>query len=289
MNEFKAGDRAVAKVGRNEINVEILAVEEKSYLVRNNAGKEFHAVRLTALPDAKGVGNTDTIAAEPEEITEDDTPNPAPECATQKQEKKRSGYTFYIVLAAVVLLILGFRIWWSNSFGGVEVSGDSMCQTLQSGQNLLMRFVKDGQGLERGDVIVVDVSDYDWKDSQGNKISFLIKRLIAVEGDKIKCTDGQISICYAGTVEYVTLDEPYAYYGGMLGRDETDYDFAEYSVGEGEIFFLGDNRLNSVDSRYQERGGSHLEGELYKATDVYGVVPDWAMEHREILAKIFFR
>ena len=79
MNEFKVGDRAVAKVGRNEINVEILAVEEKSYLVRNNAGKEFHAVRLTALPDT-----------EPEEITEDDAPNPAPECATQKPEKKRS-------------------------------------------------------------------------------------------------------------------------------------------------------------------------------------------------------
>ena len=36
MNEFKVGDRAVAKVGRNEINVEILAVEGKSYLVRNN-------------------------------------------------------------------------------------------------------------------------------------------------------------------------------------------------------------------------------------------------------------
>ena len=90
MNEFKVGDRAVAKVGRNEINVEILAVEGKSYLVRNNAGKEFHAVRLAALPDAKGVGNTDTLATEPEEITEDDIPNPAPECATQKPEKKRS-------------------------------------------------------------------------------------------------------------------------------------------------------------------------------------------------------
>ena len=66
MSEFKVGDRAVAKVGRNEINVEILAVKEKSYLVRNNAGKEFHAARLTALPDTKGVGNTDTPAAEPE-------------------------------------------------------------------------------------------------------------------------------------------------------------------------------------------------------------------------------
>ena len=91
MSEFKVGDRAVAKVGRNEINVEILAVEGKSYLVRNNAGKEFHTVRLTALPDDdKGVGNTDILAAEPEEITVDDAPNPAPECATQKPEKKRS-------------------------------------------------------------------------------------------------------------------------------------------------------------------------------------------------------
>ena len=101
MNEFKVGDRAVAKVGRNEINVEILAVEEKSYLVRNNAGKEFHAVRLTALPE--GVDNIytsttelqdvitdDTPAADSEEIIEDDIPNPAPECATQKPEKKRS-------------------------------------------------------------------------------------------------------------------------------------------------------------------------------------------------------
>ena len=88
MSEFKVGDRAVAKVGRNEINVEILAVEEKSYLVRNNAGKEFHAVRLTALP--KDVITDNTLAADPKEITEDDTPNPAPECATQKPEKKRS-------------------------------------------------------------------------------------------------------------------------------------------------------------------------------------------------------
>ena len=87
MSEFKVGDRAVAKVGRNEINVEILAVEEKSYRVRNNAGKEFHAVRLTALPD---VDNADTLAAEPEKTIEDDAPNPAPECAMQKPEKKRS-------------------------------------------------------------------------------------------------------------------------------------------------------------------------------------------------------
>ena len=88
MNEFKAGDRAVAKVGRNEINVEILAVEEKSYLVRNNAGREFHAIQLTALP--KYCITDDILATELEGIIEDDTPNPAPDCATQKPKKKRS-------------------------------------------------------------------------------------------------------------------------------------------------------------------------------------------------------
>ena len=79
MNEFNAGDRAVAKVGRNEINVEILAVEEKSYLVRNNAGKEFHAVRLTALPNVdNGVGNTDTLATELKDVNGVDNIYPLP-------------------------------------------------------------------------------------------------------------------------------------------------------------------------------------------------------------------
>ena len=76
MSKFKVGDCAVAKVGRNEINVEILAVEEKSYLVRNTAGKEFHAVRLTALPDAKDVGNTDTLATELKDVNGVDNISP---------------------------------------------------------------------------------------------------------------------------------------------------------------------------------------------------------------------
>ena len=202
-------------------------------------------------------------------------------------KKKKSGYGFYIFLAVFVVLVFGLRIWWTNSFGGVQVDGDSMNQTLQDGESLLMRYVKDGQGLERGDVIVVSVGDY--AEFANSNVEYVIKRLIAIEGDKVKCTDGQVSICYAGTQEYVPLNEPYAYYDGIVGLDKYDYDFAEYVVGEGEIFFLGDNRLNSCDSRYQERGGSHLTGKLYKATDVYGVVPEWAMEHREILAGIFFR
>ena len=211
--------------------------------------------------------------------------------AVEVETKKKESPTFYIVLAVIFALFLGFRIIWSNNFMRVEVSGASMNQTLEDKELLIMDLVKDNEEakrVQRGDIIVIDVSGYGIKDGKGNDVSYLIKRLIAVEGDKVKCVDGQISICYSGTNDYVLLDEPYAYYGGMVGMSARDYDFREYVVGEDEIFFLCDNRLNSVDSRYQEIGGSHLVNKLYKTTDIYGVVPKWAVDNKEILEKLFF-
>ena len=70
---IEVGTRAVAKVGRHEINVEVIAVENGSYLVRNDAGREFYVAHLT-VPDEAA-------------LCEDDASNPAPE--SERRPKKK--------------------------------------------------------------------------------------------------------------------------------------------------------------------------------------------------------
>lgn len=205
-------------------------------------------------------------------------------------KERNSNFFFALALLLIFAAFALFRVWFTTSFIGVTVSGGSMKQTLQNGDKLLTYRTDKGYEAERGDVIIVDVSGYaECKSVVGGR---LIKRLIAVEGDKLYCEEGQIYICYSGTDEYVALEEDYAYYGANDAHKK-NYSFSEYVVGAGEIFFLGDNRsgyLTSTDSRYKDEygvsQGSHLEG-LYKASDIEGVVPAWSMKYKTVLGALF--
>ena len=161
------------------------------------------------------------------------------------------------------LTVLQYKMQYGVEIFKVEVDGESMRETLQDKDQYYARRTKNGEGFQRGDIIVVYVGDY----AEFGSTDFLVKRLIGMEGDSVKCTDGQISIRYAGEESWTILNEEYAYYTNQLA-----YDFAEYTVGEDEVFFLGDNRNNSLDSRYQE-GYSRLDT-LFSVYDVYGVLLD---------------
>lgn len=97
MSEFFTGEIANAKVGRNLVEVEIIKdCGNGSYKVKSvSSGREFNTSRLEKINNnqmEEAIMPEDNIPtnAEAETNAEVDTPNPAPECATAKKEKKVS-------------------------------------------------------------------------------------------------------------------------------------------------------------------------------------------------------
>ena len=162
----------------------------------------------------------------------------------------------------VALLLADF--WFVRRYHFVDVKGGSMENTLFTGDVL---YADREATPQRGDIIVIDVTGNEnfTQDAFGGR-SFIIKRLIALEGDTVKSANGVLYVRYAGEEEFVALDEPYT-------KGETG-DIRETVVGEGEIFFLGDHRNTSTDS--EEVG-------CLPYADIYGVVPEWALKNKEII------
>lgn len=133
----------------------------------------------------------------------------------------------------LVALILGMSI--SYFVKPTLVSGQSMFPTLDNSDYLLLNRVAYKFGKPHHEDIVVFHSQL-----PGDRI--LIKRIIATEGEKIEVKDGKVY------VNDTIIDEN-AYLHGSI----TPQTF-EGVVPEGKLFVMGDNRWNSLDSRYAQVG-----------------------------------
>ena len=120
----------------------------------------------------------------------------------------------YVIIIVVVILI--------RTFIGtpVRVNGTSMVPTLKEGEVLYLN--KLDKSFDQEDIVVID------KKVEGSAI---IKRIIGMPNDKIKCINGVIFI----------NDEKYE---DNFGSGETS-DFDEITLGDDEYFVLGDNRIVS--------------------------------------------
>lgn len=151
-----------------------------------------------------------------------------------------------VVYVAFVILV----VWFIITFVGqrTEVSGSSMYDTLEDGDNLWIdKLSYRFHDPERFDIVV-----FPYHDSS----VFYIKRIIGLPGETVRIgEDGTIYI--NGEV----LEEDYGYETispSMIGRAGEDI-----VLGEDEYFVMGDNRNDSKDSRFEEVGNikrDELEG-----------------------------
>ncbi|MET9932405.1 MULTISPECIES: signal peptidase I [unclassified Streptomyces] len=110
----------------------------------------------------------------------------------------------------------------------------------------------------------------------------LIKRVVAVGGDTVRCCDADGRI----TVNGVPLDEPYLH----PGNPPSTIPF-EVKVPEGRIFVLGDHRSDSADSRFhldEEDHGTVAEEQVVgRAVAIVWPVGHWrGLEERGTFAGV---
>ena len=140
-----------------------------------------------------------------------------------------------LVTFAVTFLVVYFVV--TYLFTPVKVIGNSMVPNLKDGDfGFANTVARNTVGVKRGDIVIIYLDD---------KNSYLIKRLIGVPGDTVEMKDGTLYV-NGEAVEEDYLDAEYAAQFG----DEFFEDIEEVQLGENEYYVLGDNRVNSRDSRY---------------------------------------
>jgi len=154
------------------------------------------------------------------------------------------------VLAAALLVALGLIAYVFQSY---QVDGPSMQQTLHNNDRLIVwklprtwaRITGHQYVPKRGDIIIFTQSglaNFGQTDTKQ-----LIKRVIGLPGDKVVVANNTITIYNKANPQGFQPDKTLPYGSNITEPAEQDY---TVTLGKNQIFVSGDNRTNSLDSRF---------------------------------------
>lgn len=129
------------------------------------------------------------------------------------------------ILAAIIIAFIINKVIFFN----VSVPTGSMLPTINLNDKILVTRVHNANNLKHGDIIVFHSDELN---------EDLIKRLIGLPNDEVDIRDdGSVYVNKVKVNESYVLNP-----GGKAGM--------KFKVPEGSYFFMGDNRINSLDARY---------------------------------------
>ena len=164
--------------------------------------------------------------------------------------KKTIIKTFVYIFTVVVLALL----WNAFLMSPLKIVGESMNPSLEEGDVVFI----DKLSYTLGDVKRFDIILFPYRYDNSRQ---LVKRVIALPNEKVEIKDG---------VLYINDKEFKEYYGIYIekkdGGQSTVYvNWGPVTLGDDEVFVLGDNRNQSDDSRSSDVG-------LVKIDDIIGKV-----------------
>lgn len=169
---------------------------------------------------------------------------------------------FFLDIVETLVLAVVLFVGINAVSARVRVDGFSMRPTLEDGEFVLVSKLSYTFGeFERGDIIVFHFPL--------NPEEELVKRIMGLPGDQIVVRDNQVYLNGQLLSENYIAQAPL--YSG------------EWTVPEGQLFVLGDNRNNSNDSK--DWGLLPQENVVGKAILIYWPPPMWdVLDHPEVAA-----